>query len=667
MLRVVRVAGPAVLVAVSVVALLVALAIGGGAAPQLLEDPGAVVRYGLPTATMLVNIAAAGMIGSIGLVLFVFPGDSPVAARTLDVAAGSAALFTVAAGLTGFFSYLSVTARALSFDDTFSQGLGQFLTAIPLGQAWLQTTLMGAVVTVLCFAVRNQTALFFVGLFAAASLWPMAQQGHAAGTDGHDAAITALALHLVFAAAWLGGLVVIAILSRQLDTPRLVDVVARYSSVALVCFVVVAASGYVSAELRVGSLDRLLTPYGILVLVKVGALIALGLFGAFHRRFVIGRLESTGRRRHFWWLVVAELAFMGIATGFAAALARTATPVPETLPPEQTAAQILTGTQLPPEPTVERFFTLWNFDLVWVLVCAFGIVFYLAGVWRLHRRGDRWPWYRTVLWVAGMLMLFYVTNGGLNVYEKFLFSAHMFGHMTLSMAIPLLLVPAGPVTLALRAIRKRDDGSRGMREWILLAVHSRVAGVVANPIVAGVLFATSLVAFYYTPLFRWATEDHLGHEWMIVHFLIVGYLFVQALIGIDPVPYKLPYPFRLVLLLATMAFHAFFGLALMEGTGLLLADWFGATGRTWAADALEDQQTGGGIAWSIGEIPTVILAFVVAVQWSRNDKKETKRRDRNADRTGEAELEEYNRMLAQLAGGGARSEGGRPGEGSAPR
>jgi putative copper resistance protein D len=136
---------------------------------------------------------------------------------------------------------------------------------------------------------------------------------------------------------------------------------------------------------------------------------------------------------------------------------------------------------------------------------------------------------------------------------------------------------------------------------------------------------------------------------MIVHFLIVGYLFVQALIGVDPVPYKLPYPFRLLLLLATMAFHAFFGLALMEGTGLLLADWFGATGRDWGPSALQDQQNGGGIAWSIGEIPTFTLALIVAVQWSLSDKKETKRRDRNADRTNEAELGEYNAMLERLA------------------
>lgn len=644
-----RIVAPAALLVASFAALLIALVIGGAAAPQLLQDPGEVVRYGLPTAQMIVNIAAAGMIGALGMALFVFRAGSDEYGKALDIAAAASALFTVSAAVTGFFNYLSVTARTVSLDDSFSQGLGQFLTQIALGQAWLWTTLLGAVLTVLCFAVRNQTALFFVGLLSAAALIPMAQQGHASGTAGHDAAVTALALHIIFAAAWLGGLLVLALLSRRLETLDLVAAVSRYSAVALVCFVVVALSGYVSAQLRIGTLDQLDSAYGALVLVKVGALLALGVIGALHRTFLVRRLDRTGHRGYFWWLVAVEMVFMGIATGFAAALGRTATPVSEEVPVVQTPAQILTGEPLPPEPSFLTYLTSWNIDLLWLLVCAFGIAFYLAGVIKLHRRGDAWPWYRAVLWVAGMVLLFWVTNGGLNVYEKYLFSVHMFGHMTLSMMVPLLLVPAGPVTLALRAIDKRSDGTRGIREWILLAVHSRVATVIANPIVAGVLFATSLVAFYYTPLFRWATVDHIGHEWMIVHFLIVGYLFVQALIGIDPVPYKLPYPFRLLLLLATMAFHAFFGLALMSGTGLLMADWFGAMGRTWGPSALVDQQNGGGVAWSVGEIPTFILAVVVAVQWSMSDKKEAKRKDRAADRNNNAELSEYNAMLEKLS------------------
>ncbi len=120
---------------------------------------------------------------------------------------------------------------------------------------------------------------------------------------------------------------------------------------------------------------------------------------------------------------------------------------------------------------------------------------------------------------------------------------------------------------------------------------------------------------------------------------------MQALIGVDPVPYRAPYPMRLIVLLATMAFHAFFGLALMTGTGLLLADWYGAMGRDWGPSALEDQQIGGGIAWSVGEIPTIALAIIVAIMWARSDEREAKRLDRKADRDGDAELDAYNAML----------------------
>src|SRR5690606_16321677 len=248
------------------------------------------------------------------------------------------------------------------------------------------TVLIAAAVTALCFAVRHPVAIALVTVLAVAGLVPMATQGHAAGTAGHDAAVNALGLHTVFAAIWLGGLLTIVLLHKKLESGRIIEVIARYSTLAIVCFVVVAISGYVSAALRIGELDKLATPYGVLVVAKVLSLLVLGLFGLLHRRFVIGRMRAfgSGRGRLFWWLVVAELGFMGIASGVAAALARTATPVEQTLL-EFTPAAILTGEPLPPPFTVEALWTLWRFDSLWTLIPAFLAFFYLAGVWRLHR------------------------------------------------------------------------------------------------------------------------------------------------------------------------------------------------------------------------------------------------------------------------------------------
>lgn len=505
--------------------------------------------------------------------------------------------------------------------------------------------------TVLCCAVRNHTAVAFVTALAMVALFPIAQQGHAAGTARHDAAITALGLHLVFASIWVGGLVTVVVLCRALPPIRRVRVLARYSTLALVSFVVIASSGYVSAELRIGTWPNILSPYGALVIVKVAALVFLGIFGVLQRRYFLKRMSdrSTEPRSAFWWLVTAELGFMGLALGMGAALARTATPVAQGLGQTPTPAEILTGEPLPPEWTFDRALTEWRFDLLWILVCAFGVVFYLAGVRRMRKRGDAWPVHRTVSWVAGLVVLFLVTNGAVNEYQRYLFSAHMVAHMTLSMVVPILLVSGAPITLALRTIAKRHDGSCGGREWILRVISSTCARVVSHPIVAAVLFAGSLLTFYYSPLLGWATRDHYGHEWMIAHFLVVGYLFVQSLIGADPLPYRVSYPSRLLLLLGTMAFHAFFGLALMSGSALLLADWYGAMGRPWGPSAIVDQQAGGGIAWSVGEIPTVILAITIVVLWSRSDTKDARRLERRESRTGEADLNSYNAALARLA------------------
>ena len=650
MLRIVRIAGPALLLVIAFASLLAALAFGHAADAPRLIDPGALVRYGVPIATMLFNLGVAVTLGSLVLLCFAMSASKPEFARTLDIAAGAAGFWTIASAATGFLTFMSFYTKPITLDANFGSILGDFLTHQQIGQAWLASTLVAAVVTVLCFAVRNRTILVFVTLLAAVGLVPQALQGHSADAAGHDAAVTSLGLHVVFAAIWLGGLVTIVFIRKTLEGGRIGPIISRYSTLALICFVVVAASGYVNAALRVGTITQLLTPYGILVLVKIFALLTLGLFGLGERRFLIAKMQSSAQsgNRFFWWLIAAELGFMGLASGVAAALARTATPVSQdaTL---TTPAWILTQAPLPPELTFSRYFTTWNFDILWVLVIAFLAFFYIAGVVRLHRRGDKWPVHRLVVWLAGLALLFWVTNGGINLYEKYLFSAHMLGHMLLGMMIPVLLAPAAPITLALRAIAKRSDGSRGPREWIMLFVHSRASGILSNPIVAAILFVVSLWVFYYTPLFSWATTDHIGHTVMIVHFLITGYLFVQALIGVDPLPYRAPYPMRLLVLLGTMAFHAFFGLSLITGTGLLLANWYGAMGRAWGVSAIADQQIGGGIAWSVGEIPTIILAITVAIMWSKSDAKDAKRLDRKAERDGDAELVEYNRMLAGRA------------------
>lgn len=650
-----RVLAPAVLLAATLAALVVGLGIGGAAAERSLLDPGAVVRYGLPISRTIVNVAVAGLIGSLVMVVWAFASDKPEYRAGMDLAAGSAAVLTVASGATIVFTVLDIWASDVANGDKLGAALGQFLAEIELGQLWLIVLLLAAVTTVLAFAITERRMTLLVLIAAVSTTLPLAQMGHAAGASGHAQAVNALFVHLVGAAVWLGGLLTLIFVSVKVDRERLAVLVARYSPLALFAFIGVSASGVVSAWLRLGSFDALFsTGYGQLVLLKTGSLVVLGAFGAVHRRYLIPRIADTKTGgRVFAWFVIAELAVMGIASGVAGALGRTSTPVALDPARDQggsiSPAEWLTGDPLPPELTPMSYLTEWKFDLGWALVCFFGLALYLAGVVRLHRRGDRWPIGRTVAWGIGQLLLFYTTNGALNAYEAYLFSQHMLGHMMLTMLIPLVLVLGAPFTLALRAVPARKDGSWGGREWIMWAVNTPWSKLITHPIFAAIMFSGSLWVFYFTPIARWAATEHLGHQWMIVHFLISGYLFCLSMIGIDPVPYRFPYPLRIMTLFATMAAHAFFGITIMTGDSLILADWYGAMGREWGGTPLYDQKVGGSIAWGIGELPTLALALIVMLQWSRNDLKVQKRKDRAAERSGEAELNAYNEMLSRAA------------------
>ncbi|MFS0705163.1 cytochrome c oxidase assembly protein [Cellulomonas sp. 179-A 9B4 NHS] len=679
-----RAGAPAVLAVTGTLAALAGVAFSGTAAAVALGDPGAVVRWGLPVVETLTELAGALTLGALLLAVCVLPRraaattaarptagapatDAPAATgrpARLPVADGGAyPRSLVLAGLAaGTWTLLSVVHLVLAYASVagssptspgFGDELALFVTQIDLGRALLTLTTLAAVATVLSLVVATPTGAAWAAALVVVALWQLGQTGHAAGAASHELATSSLFLHLVGAAVWIGALAALALLVRRLG-PDVVPAVARYSTIAAWCFVAVAVSGAVNGVVRLGGWDGFASRYGALLVVKVVLFGVLGLLGLLHRRRTIPALAGDRAGRAFWRLVLVELAVMGAVSGVAVALGASPPPVPDEPSADTSPAYLLTGHPLPPEPTGLQWVAQWRWDLLMAAAAVAGVVVYLRWVARLRRRGDAWPWLRTASWLVGMATFLWTTSGGPAMYGHVLFSAHMVQHMVLAMVVPILVALSAPVTLALRALpgrstQLRDDASRGPREWVLTLVHSRVGTFLAHPLVAAVNFAGSMVVFYYSPVFEWSMRSPVGHLVMVVHFSVAGYLFVNALVGVDPGPTRPPYPMRLLLLFATMAFHAFFGVALVGGQSLLAADWFGLMGRPWGPSAIRDQQLGGSVAWGIGEIPTVVLAIVVAVQWTRDDERTARRNDRRADRDGDAELGEYNAMLAGLA------------------
>ena len=165
---------------------------------------------------------------------------------------------------------------------------------------------------------------------------------------------------------------------------------------------------------------------------------------------------------------------------------------------------------------------------------------------------------------------------------------------------------------------------------------------------AGFLFAGSLVIFYFTPLFTWAMFEHAGHLIMTIHFLLAGYLFAWVIIGIDPAQKPINPVLKLVTLLATLSFHAFFGIAVVSASWIIGGDWYSAL-HMFGREELEFLQVrGGSIMWGVSEVPTVLYAIAAAVLWTKSDERKARQYDRKAAKDGDAELAAYNEYLRSI-------------------
>ena len=631
-------------------ACLVVIGVGGAAAPAApgLQDPGAVVRWGLPIIRTVHDLSAALTVGLFFLAAVAIPDRASAALARAPRWGVAAGITWVVSGLIGVvLGFADIAGTPLGSSGFFAQ-FQRFVWSVETLREGLISAFLAAIAVTVAAMWSSRRAVLWAGIVSVVAILPLALAGHGASTVEHETAVNGLAFHLVGTALWVGGLGALVLL-RPVLGKWLPIVVERYSKVAAWSLLTVALSGVVSAAVRMSGLSDLATTYGAIILAKVVAIVVLGQLGLAQRTKVIARLRETPSSAPlFARLIAVEVVVMGAAIGIATALARTGNPSLER-PAPASLAEGLTNYPEPAAPDATSWLTMWRWDWLWGTVAVVAILLYVGGVVRLMRRGDRWPVGRTIVWVLGWATFIWSVCGAPGVYGRVSFSWHMTSHMTIAMIVPILLVLAAPITLIARVESPRKDGTYGPREIVLGLVHSKYVAFWANPIVAGVNFVFGLIIFYYTPLFELALTTHTGHVLMVIHFLLAGYLFAMVLIGVDPGPRKWAPALRLVVLFATMSFHAFFGVAIQSSTSLLAPGFFSIIHIPWIPDPLLDQQQGGAIAWGIGDVPSLLLAMLLVLSWVRSDDAEARRHDRQADRDHDADLTAYNARLASIA------------------
>ncbi|MEO7078701.1 MAG: CopD family protein, partial [Rhodococcus sp. (in: high G+C Gram-positive bacteria)] len=319
-----------------------------------IPDPGPATVYGLPAVRAIGEVAVSIAIGSFLLAAFLVP---PQKSGVLDVGGYRAVRTGSVAAIV--WAACALVLVPLTLSDTSGQpfttaiqpsNLWVALEQVEIASAWRWTAILAVLLAIASRAVLRWSWTPLLLVFALGTLMPIAATGHSSSGGSHDYATNSLILHLVAATLWAGGL--FAVLAHARRKGAHTDVATRrFSTIATVCFVVMAVSGVINAFVRVSVSNLFDSTYGLLILGKITALTVLGFFGWIQRRRSLPALaadpESRGALIRF---AGAEVLVFAATIGLAVGLGRT--PPPSNINPNLSLTEAALGYNLDGPPTV---------------------------------------------------------------------------------------------------------------------------------------------------------------------------------------------------------------------------------------------------------------------------------------------------------------------------
>jgi putative membrane protein len=222
------------------------------------------------------------------------------------------------------------------------------------------------------------------------------------------------------------------------------------------------------------------------------------------------------------------------------------------------------------------------------------LIYPLLG-WGSKKRHKRWPIYRYICWVSGVLSAAVALIGPVANLSHENFIAHTVGHLFLGMLAPLLLAHAAPMTLLMKTL------SVSHARKLSRVLRSFPVGIYCHPVVASILNIGGLTVLYTTELYSAMHHYALLHIIVHLHIFLAGYLYTISIIYIDPTSHRYSFILRGIVLILSLAAHG------------ILSKYIYAYPP--AGVSIEQAQMGGMIMYYGGDIVEVVLIFFFCQQW----------------------------------------------------
>ncbi|MFJ7405838.1 MULTISPECIES: cytochrome c oxidase assembly protein [unclassified Lysinibacillus] len=234
-------------------------------------------------------------------------------------------------------------------------------------------------------------------------------------------------------------------------------------------------------------------------------------------------------------------------------------------------------------------------QLIFLILFITILILYSSATVITNRNYKKWPFYRIVSFVVGILLAIIAVVGPLANRASIDFTAHMFSHLLLGMLAPLLIVLAAPMTLILRTLSTplARGLSRILRSWL--------ARILIHPLVTSFLNIGGLWILYTTNLYSLMHDNSLIHVIVHLHVFIAGYLFTVSIIYFDPVYHRKSFIYRAIVLIIALAGHG------------ILSKYIYA--HPPKGVPIEQAEIGSMFMYYGGDVIDAMIIFILCLQW----------------------------------------------------
>ena len=248
---------------------------------------------------------------------------------------------------------------------------------------------------------------------------------------------------------------------------------------------------------------------------------------------------------------------------------------------------------------------IWNaLDILLFVFILIMLIIYIVATILSNRHYKRWPLYRIVFWVLGLICAAIAVVGPLAYRAHNDFTIHMLVHLLLGMLAPIFIALAAPMTLFLRTLNVK--AARRLSS----VLKSKPLQILTHPIIATLLNLGGLWILYTTNLYSMMHKSILLHLFIHFHVFIAGYLFTTSMIYIDPISHRYSYKYRSIILIVASAGHG------------ILSKYIYA--HPPAGVVTEQAEIGGVLMYYGGDFIDIVLIFILCLQWSRGSRSRTK-------------------------------------------